>query len=347
MLLELSPSDLLDLKMLHKSEKNKRRADRIKLILLLHKGFSQIEASELLLIDEDTITTWKTKFLNRKDNSSWLDDNYRPYLGKLSTLQMSRIRQYCRAFRVPEKAQIRDFVHANMSVNYSLSGLQKLLSRIGLSHQQMHQLPGKVDTVKQAVFIEKYGEYIEQLTDKQTFMFIDAVHPQHNSVPSKIWSIAGESRWINSNTGRERININGAYNPSTQDIIVRQDKTINGHSTIELFKQITQFYQFKKDQVLIFSDNGRANKCVLVKEWIAQQNLIKVVYLPPYSPNLNFIERLWKFMRKTVINTKFYPNFKDFKSAINAFFDNIESYSQEIKTFIGNKFQIFNDISVG
>ena len=131
-------------------------------------------------------------------------------------------------------------------------------------------------------------------------MFIDAVHPQHNYVPSKIWSITGESRWINSNTGCERININGAYNPLTQDIIVCQDKTINGHSTIELFKQITQFYQFKKDQILIFSDNGRANKCELVKEWIAQQSLIKVVYLPPYSPNLNFIERLWNEAARAV-----------------------------------------------
>ena len=161
MALELSPSDLLDFKMLHKSEKNKRRADRIKLILLLHKGFSQIEASELLLIDEDTITTWKTKFLNRNDNLSWIDDNYKPYLGKLFTLQMSRIRHYCRAFRVPKKAQIRDFVHTNMSVKYSLSGLQKLLIRIGLSHQQMHQLPSKVDPAKQAIFVEKYAEYIE------------------------------------------------------------------------------------------------------------------------------------------------------------------------------------------
>ena len=73
--------------------------------------------------------------------------------------------------------------------------------------------------------------------DNQAVVFIDAVHPQHNTEPTKIWSTVGEQRYINSNTGRQRININGAYNPYNpynpfnpfnQDVIVRQDKTING-----------------------------------------------------------------------------------------------------------------------
>jgi transposase len=337
----LSADDLEALKKLHKSEKVKRRADRIKLILLLNKGFSQKEAADLLLLDEDTVTTWKNKFLQRTDNISWLADDYKPYFGKLTTQHMSRIRQYCAQFKVAYKSEIRDFVAKSMTVNYCLSGVQKLLSRIGLSHQQMHRLPGKVDPDKQAVFVEKYTQQMEQLDDNQAIMFIDAVHPQHNSVPTKIWSAVGESRWINSNTGRERLNINGAYNPLTQDIIVRQDTTINGLSTIKLFQQITHYYQPFKQHVLVFSDNGRANKCKQVKEWLAQQNFIKLIYLPPYSPNLNFIERLWKFMKKTVINTKFYPTFKEFKQAINDFFENIDDYKTAIKSFIGLKFQIF------
>lgn len=340
-MINISPEDLRDLKRIHKSLKDKGQADRIKIILLLQMGFSQIEVSEMLLLDEDTITKWKHIFLNRKDNSSWLVDNNVPYWGKLSSLQMARIRQYCATFRVQTCEEIREYINTNILIDYDLISVQKLVRRMGLSHQQLHRLAGKVDVAKQAIFIEKYEQTIEQLLDNETVMFIDAVHPQHNTTPSKIWSQVGEPRWIESNTGRERININGAYNPFSMDVITRQDKTINGQSTIELLKQITKFYQDSKSLIYVFSDNGRANKSRIVKGWLEQQSIIKMIYLPPYSPNLNFIERLWKFFRKNVINTRYYPVLKDFKKAINNFFDNIDDYKQDLKTFIGLKFQTF------
>lgn len=340
-MLDISPADVDFFKSLHKSLKDKRKADRIKLILLLYKGFTQKEVAEILLLDEDTITKWKHYFLNRKDNLTWFEDNYVSYWGKLSSVQISRIRQYCADFHVQTKHEIHQYIKTTMRVNYDLSSVQKLVNRIGLSHQQLHRLPGKVDVAKQVVFAEKYEETVSQLTDNQAILFIDAVHPQHNTTPSKVWSKVGESRWINSNTGRERLNINGAYNPFSQDVIVRQDKTINGLSTIALLEQITAFYQDKKTELLLFADNGRANKSKLIKDWISQQSLIKIIYLPPYSPNLNLIERLWKFMRKNVINTRYYPELKDFKKAINDFFDNIDDYKQDLKTFIGLKFQMF------
>jgi transposase len=340
-MLNISPEDVADLKKIHKSLKDKRQADRIKIILLLHMGFSQIDVSEMLLLDEDTITKWKHFFLNRKDNFSWFTDKYVPYWGKISSHQIARIRQYCATFRVQTCQEVREYISSNISINYDLSSVQKLVHRVGLSYQQLHRLPGKVDLSKQAIFIEKYEQTIEQLLDNETVMFIDAVHPQHNTTPSKIWANVGEPRWIDSNTGRERVNINGGYNPFTMDVITRQDKTINGLSTIELLKQITNFYQDTKSLVYVFSDNGRANKSRLVKAWLEQQSIIKMIYLPPYSPNLNFAERLWKFMRKKVINTRYYPELKDFKKAINDFFDNIDDYKQDLKTFIGLKFQTF------
>ena len=345
-MLNLSPIELEELKTLHKKEKNKRRADRIKMILLLNKGFSQKEVSELLLLDEDTITTWKKKFQKRTDNTTWLDDHYVPYFGKLSTVEMSRIRSYCINFKVSTKEEINNFITTNIFVKYDLSGLQKLLFRIGVSHQKLHRLPGKADTVKQAVFAQKYYEQVDQLLESEAIMFIDAVHPQHNSIPSKIWSPAGKQRWIQSNTGRERININGAYNPISQEVIVRQDSTINGISTIKLFEQITKYYSLTKSKIILFSDNGRSNKCTLIKEWLAKQSFIKVIYLPPYSPNLNLIERLWKFMKKTVISTHFYPSFSEFKKGINSFFDNIDDYKSELRTFIGQKLQLFDEQSL-
>ena len=220
-----------------------------------------------------------------------------------------------------------------------------MLSRIGLSYKQLHKFPGKADIENQKEFIIKYDKLVGNLTDKETIMFADGVHPLHNTTCSKIWSKLGQTRWINSNTGRSRVNINGAYNPFNQDIIYRTDESINAISTIKLLEQISEHYSHL-DTVYVIVDNARANKNKILIEWLRNQNLIKMRYLPPYSPNLNLIERLWKFMRKQVINTKFYYNFEDFKKAIVDFFENQEQYKEQVKQFIGLKFQTFNEILI-
>ncbi len=330
---------------LHKAQKEKRTADRIKTVLLLNKGYKQKEIAELLLLDEDSITNYKKRYLNRLNETDWFKDNYITYFGKLSYRSISFIRKYTDDFKVSTKAEIKNFIEKSFNVKYKTSGLQKFLNRIGLSFKQLHRLPGKADIYKQADFIDKFNNLTEQLTDKEAIMFADGVHPLHNSTCSKIWNKIGQIRWIESNTGRSRVNINGAYNPFNQDIIYRIDDTINAVSTIELLKQISQHYNHL-DTVYVFADNARANKNKALIEWLKSQNLIKMRYLPPYSPNLNLIERLWKFMRKVVINTKYYPDFKDFKGAIVDFFENQEQYKKEIAQFIGLKFQTFENILI-
>jgi len=67
-----------------------------------------------------------------------------------------------------------------------------------------------------------------------------------------------------------------------------------------------------------------------------------MIYLPPYSPNLNLIERLWKFMRKKVINLKYYPKFQQFKDAVKGFFETSSKYKNELAEFITLNFQTFD-----
>jgi hypothetical protein len=106
----LSPEQVNQLKILHKTQTVKRYADRIKIILLLNTGYSQEEVSDILLIDEDTVSKWKSCFLNRillEDLSSWFSDNYVGYVGKLSYTSLSYLRTYLKDFNVSTKAQIK------------------------------------------------------------------------------------------------------------------------------------------------------------------------------------------------------------------------------------------------
>lgn len=342
MLINLTPEEVNYLKRLHKSQKDRSKADRIKIILLLDSGYSQKEVAGILLLDEDTIGKWKMRFLEGPSrlDSGWLSDNYVGYVGKLSYQQISRLRKYLVNFNVGIKARLQSYLLLGYQVVYTLSGLQKLLDRIGISHKRISRMPGNADVGKQAVFVEKIDKIRSGLSNTETIMFMDSVHPQHNTVCSKVWTEKGIPRWIQSNTGRERININGAYNPFTQEVITQQASTINAQVTIQLLQKIIDRNE-SLTKIYLVADNARYNKCKEVQNFLATQTKIQMVYLPPYSPNLNLIERLWKVMYQKVIHLNYFDTFCKFKKAVKSFFDNIAEYKDELKTRITFQFQTF------
>lgn len=107
---------------------------------------------------------------------------------------------------------------------------------------------------------------------------------------------------------------------------------------MQLLEQIRKDYQ-DKGKIYIFLDNARysRNKEVYAE---AKKLNIKLIFLPPYSPNLNLIERLWKFLKNKIRKNIYYNTFAKFKKAIYEFFKNIEQYAAELKTLLTLKFQI-------
>lgn len=138
------------------------------------------------------------------------------------------------------------------------------------------------------------------------------------------------------------MNINAvlnAENPS--EVIIVEGKSINAENTWELYQKI-EAQNPEAQNIYIICDNARYYKNKLLTERL-KNSKIKQVFLPPYSPNLNLIERLWKFMRKKVINTHFYRKFDDFKKALLLFFENIEDFKAELETLISWNFHIPNN----
>ena len=140
----LSSSELEILTGMYKKEKNKVRANRINIILLLHKGYTGLEISSILNIEQDTVSKWKQRYQNRASDENWLDDHYKPYTGKLSCHQISLLRTYIRIFRAGNKKEIKSFLEKTFLVSYTLSGVNKLLHRTGHSYQIIHKLPGNM-----------------------------------------------------------------------------------------------------------------------------------------------------------------------------------------------------------
>jgi transposase len=93
---------------------------------------------------------------------------------------------------------------------------------------------------------------------------------------------------------------------------------------------------------VVICDNARYHHSGLVKEWLVHHPRINQKFLPAYSPNLNLIERLWKWMKKKVTATVYYPNFDEFKKAVLDLFARLPDYQQELKSLLTLKFQILN-----
>ena len=161
-----------------------------------------------------------------------------------------------------------------------------------------------------------------------------------NTIPSPArgWIPKSEEKEIPTNTSRKRININRAINITNYDAIAREDTRINAQSTIALLKQIEAAYP-DASNIYIIADNARYYRAQIVSKFLETSH-IQFKFLPSYSPNLNLIERLWKFLKKKVINSCYYESYDIFRKTVMNFFENIKDYHNELATLLTEKFHI-------
>jgi transposase len=340
-LIELTEAERAELVKQHRYQgDDAKAADKIKAILLLADGYSRQKVSRILLRDEDTITRWKETYKTRKTISDWFDEDYTGYGGKLSAEQLKAVETQVENNIVQSAQTVQQWIQTQFTVSYSISGIHALLHRLGFTYKQSKPYPSKMDSEAQELFKEMYETAEGHLKEGVVVLFADAVHPQHNTHSVGVWVKKGEDKWIPSNTGRKHLNINGAYNPHTQDVVIHEDKVVNAQTTIHLFEKVETAYPLA-NTIYMFVDNAPYYRSQLLAEYV-KTSKIELVFLPGYSPNLNLIERLWKFLKRKVINTHYYESFPEFKQAILDFFDNIHEYKNDLKQAIGTKMRLIH-----
>ena len=170
--------------------------------------------------------------------------------------------------------------------------------------------------------------------------FADSTHPMLNPILSSGWIRKGKEFEIKTNSGRQRVNINGAIEIKSLTVVSRSCKRVNGSSMCALLRAIRLRHP-KAKRICLVLDNAPYNKSFQVKD-LASELRIKILYLPPYSPNLNPIERLWKFMKKRVMANSYYPDLDTFQQELMLFLRGIRKHKQELSTLITDNFHIVN-----
>lgn len=174
-------------------------------------------------------------------------------------------------------------------------------------------------------------------------LFVDAAHFVQAAFLGFLWCF--ERIFVKSPPGRRRWNILGAYNAVTGKLTtVMNDTYITAINVCELLRKVSEHYAGRPISIIL--DNARYQRCKLVCN-LAAELQINLIFLPSYSPNLNLIERLWKFVKKKCLYNQYYPTFEDFKSGINGCLDAIEStHKAELATLMNPQFQSLENCKI-
>jgi len=333
----LSKEQIVVLEKLHRTLRDKRQADRVKAVIALSRGWTAAHVAEILLFDESTSRHYFERY-QQGGVPALLDDNYPGAETKLNEHHMSELEAYLEEHILPDAKSVIAYIYKQYGVSYSVSGVTCLLHRLGFSYKKPTHVPGKQDPVKQRAFLKEYNRIKANKGENDPIYFADATHPQHNSIPSYGWIKKGCEKELKANCGRQRLNINGAINIETLESTVRFYQTINADAAIDLFKKIETKHP-KANVIYIIVDNARYYRSRLLKKAL-KGTKIKLIFLPPYSPNLNLIERYWKFFKKKILNNYYYETFDEFTRVCESFFRKHKKYLSELQTLLTENFHI-------
>jgi transposase len=268
---------------------------------------------------------------------------------KLSKIQNKELEKHLQSHTYLYVKDIAAYIFQKWKISYTVSGLRNWLQRHNFSYKKPSLVPGKADPKLQEAWLTEYEKLKIMLPSTETICFIDGVHPTHNVQPAYGWIKKGQQKTIPSNTGRRRINLAGAIDILSHRIHIHEDITLNAETTIIFFKKLEEAYP-TMDKVHVFCDNASYYRNKEVKDYL-NTSKIQLHFLPPYSPNLNPIERLWKWMKEVVVYNTYYEEFEAFKDSIMGFFSLLNTstpdseFGLRFRKRIQDRFRIIPNIS--
>lgn len=291
---------------------------RANALLALDKGYVFEIVCDVFEIGGTTLRDWLSAYEARGVSFLEMKD-YRTREGHLNREQETALTEFLRQNPMRDTNEIRAYIRCTYRQEYSRSGCIKLMHRLGFDYKKPEQLPAQADEQKQSEFIDNYEKLLNNLEYDEIVYFADAVHPDHQVRPSHGWFHKDDKPAVPTNSGRKRVNIHGAVCLENFDCPFVEAEVVNADTTIALFERLEANNKGKR-RIHVILDNAGYHHAAKVREWLSQTDCkINLIWLPPYAPHLNAIERLWGVMHKHVTHNKFYKTYNEFAAAILQF----------------------------
>ena len=316
---------------------------KMEALWLKSQGMAHSEISRLTGISSTTLTTYLRAYQEGG-------------IEALETVRLYRPQSDLKVHQGTLEAHFRKHPPASakraMATIETLTGVRRspdrvrcFLKHLGLKCRKVGMIPAKADGVVQEAFKTTQLEprLEEAKAGRRAVFFVDAAHFVLAPFLGMLWCFA--RGLIRAPAGRRRFNVLGALNAITHEwVMVTNDTYVNASTVCELLRQLAVLHLAVPMTLIL--DNARDQKCALVTA-LAASLQIELLYLPAYSPNLNLIERLWKFVKKTCLYSTYYAHFHDFKQAISdCLAQTHTTYKKELDSLLTLKFQTFKESQI-
>jgi transposase len=296
-----------------------RLARRANALILVDQGMSYRQVAKVLLLDDETIREWRATF-EQDGIDGLVGFHYGGRQAFLTPDQESQLKDWVSSTLPRSTRAVGAYIKQHFGITYeSRSGLVALLHRLGFEHRKPRTVSSKMDPEKQRRFIELYEKLLNSLEADEMVMFTDAVHPTYGAQPVGCWAPKDVAVAVEQTTGREHVNIQGAIDLETGTTCMQDVESVDAASTIALFETIEARFP-KQRAIYVIADNARCHRAKLVQEWLKRPGCrIRLLFIPPYCPHLNPIERLWGLTRKKLMHNHCSPNFRAFRARLLTF----------------------------
>ncbi len=314
-------------------------------LYLLHLGYNKGECAKIVGCHTNSVTNYIKMYhaggldAVRQLNYSFVRHELAPHYA-----QVEQVLEQSDCSTVDDARQV---LKTHFAYEGSNEAVRQLLHKLGFRRRKTGTFPGKIDNfeewqAKQDSFIEKLHDLMQQADNKEIdLVFGDAAHFVYGKFSNYSWG--KKVRYSPSGHGRYRINVYGIYDVVTNQVYsMYNEGYIDADFMVEYFEWLREnIYQNQDRPLHIVLDNARYQHCNYVKQCAAELNII-LEFLPGYSPNLNLIERLWKYMKR--ILAKSYHNCKEtFERAIVELLENLNhtTHQEKLWTLLNPLFQRF------
>lgn len=243
-------------------------------------------------------------------------------------------------------------IHQVTGIRRGLTQVRRFLHRLGLKPRKVAAIPlppkatleEHVQTQKEFLDNQLEPRLQEARAGRRQVLFVDAAHFVYAPFVGVLWCLT--RLCLRAASGRKRYNVLGALDSVTHQLIqVTNHSYINAESVCLLLRAVAAA-AMPGIPILLVLDNARYQKCALVQE-LAKELGIELLYLPSYSPNLNLIERVWKFVKAECLRSKYYASYQEFHTAIQQCVDDLPTKHKEATdTLLTHNFQTFENVSL-
>jgi len=314
-------------------------ADRLRMVVYRAEGSGHRAIAQLLQVGRNQVTKVLQRYQAGGLEAVLQAERYAGSQPKLTREQQQALKVELTTHIYSTAFQVIAWMETQWQVTYELSTVQKLLKRLGFTYKKNRLMPSKADPELQRLFVRWFQGFCERLGPNDRIYFGDAVHFKHNAEAGYAWSLKGEPHLIPSNTGRQRYNVFGAYCVQTHEhVFLLTPENIDQDQLMTFLAQLRAQHP-GEGQLYLLLDNAPYNHAHRV-EAAAQLHQIHLDYLPPYSPNLNPIERLWKFVRKEFFKDKYRATFAQFCAQLDAFFAQLDQYRDQLTSLLTTNFEL-------